>query len=172
MHAFARWPRFCSTGLGAALLCLAGGAVAQVSEADLKAAFAYNFASFTVWPPDSVAAGDRLYFCVPATSPLRAALVELIGKPVNGHPLDVLVLPADAAIDRRCRVVVAAAIPPLPSLDGVLTIADGGQIGENGAIITLGRDGLHLYFDIDDGAARRAHLTLSSQLLRLARTVR
>ena len=53
----------------------------------------------------------------------------------------------------------------------VLTVADDRIIGASGAMISFGIDNRRVGFDVDLVPVRQARLTLSSKLLRLARSV-
>ena len=144
---------------------------AQVPEAELKAAFVYNFALFTQWPQPPGPSG--LSFCVGEGSALKAAVLHLAGKPVNASFVTVKVVPAGASLPADCSVWIAD--PASPGLAeerrGVLTIADGGSF-DGHVMIVLALDDSHVRFDIDTLAAQKAGLTFSSKLLRLARTTR
>lgn len=150
----------------AAALAAAWGARAQVSEAELKAAFAYNFALFTQWPPDVLAEGGPLRICALPGARELAALRGLQGRTVAGHPIVVAV--ADAG---RCHVVLYDVDAPAPAADGALTVCDGPRHACEDAVITLAREGDRIRFDIDAARARAQRLSLSSKLLRLARRV-
>lgn len=164
------------------LLLGAGGCVlaaidsaAQVPEAELKAAFLFNFAVFTEWPPRSLAGDGLLTFCVAQSSPLRDAVLQLVDRPVNGRKVRVLTMPADLGRQSSCRVWLvdgADAAPGPPPTYGLLTVSDGADLDSSRAVIALDVEGDHVRFDIDTAAAAAAGLRLSSKLLRLARSTR
>lgn len=65
------------------------------SEYEVKAAFLYNFSRFVEWPETAFPAKDAsLNLCVFRSDPFDGALESLEGKPVQGRPLHVLLLPA------------------------------------------------------------------------------
>jgi hypothetical protein len=164
------------------LLAAAGHlAAAQLQEADLKAAYIYNFAMFTTWPPVASLQKAPFVVCASAEGPLWPGLQALNGRPVNGRPwstaelahpkggrCDIAVLPADA--ERP------ASLPP-----GTLVVRNGAgngagnsggnSAGNGAASITLVDDDVHIRFDIDTHEAARNGLRFSSRLLRLARNV-
>ncbi len=154
----------------------AAHAAPPVPEADLKAAFVFNFAIFTQWPAQALASGAPLSLCAGGAGPLYAALGQLNDKVVNGHRIALRAAAADA---RGCHVLVLdradrARWPQWRrDLGGaaVLTVADDADPGADGAVIVLELEDNRIGFTIDLGAARDAHLTLSSKLLRLARSV-
>lgn len=149
----------------------------QASEAQVKAAFIYNFALFTDWPADAMQADAPIVVCVTAQHPLQAALEKLTGKPMRGHRLEIRKI-NDGAV-AGCHVLVfdartANGVRVDPAMP-VLTVSDspgsGGAAGSLEPMIALTLQDDRVVFDIDTVAARQARLRLSSQLLRLARTV-
>ncbi|WP_317205054.1 YfiR family protein [Janthinobacterium sp.] len=163
-------------------LCLAWPApparAQAVPEYELKAAFVFNFAVFTEWPADTLAGGAAMTICLHPGNSLLPALSALADKAVNGHKVSVRAQ-AGAGL-RGCQILV------LDSLDrerwpqwrrelggaGVLTVTDDRVIGADGAAIALAIENRRIGFDVDMGALRQARLSLSSKLLRLARSVR
>lgn len=145
-----------------------------VTEYELKAAFLYNFASFTEWPP---AAAPGMAVCVLGHDPFGAVLDGLKGKTVQGVAIEVRRV-GTATEARACRVVfigaqgdeLAAQLAALRDAP-VLTVADGHEAARRGAIIGLVPDAGRIGFEVNITAARSAGLTLSSKLLRLARQV-
>ena len=165
-------------------LCLAWQAPARaqaVPEYDLKAAFVFNFAVFTDWPAEALPGGAAMTICAYPGNNLLPALSALSDKLVKGHRVSVRAL-AGAAGPRGCQILV------LDSVDrerwgqirkeiagaSVLTVADerdGHAGGADGMAIALSVDNKRIGFDVDLAAVRQARLTLSSKLLRLARSV-
>jgi hypothetical protein len=162
-----------------------------VPEYKLKAAFVYNFVLFTDWPAAAANANVNpganssanpsepapLNVCVNTDSALRPALGEFNDRTAKGRRIQVRAW-TDVESMRQCHVLVLDSIDRehwaqiRKNLAGaaVLTVADDAEIGRNGAIITLYLENNRIAFDIDVNAARQARLTLSSKLLRLART--
>ncbi|MGW8392833.1 YfiR family protein [Pseudoduganella sp. HUAS MS19] len=167
------------------LLVVAGQARAQLppgaDEAELKAAILYNFALFTEWPADTLPASAPLRLCVFQGNALLAALTGLQEKQVNGHRVLVRTLPAapGGAQLAACHLLVLdaqdrerwALLKNDLATSSVLTVADDRIIGANGAMISFGIDNRRVGFDVDLVPVRQARLTLSSKLLRLARSV-
>jgi hypothetical protein len=154
-------------GLLAAAAC--GQVAAQVPEADLKAAYIYNFAMFTTWPSDAALQKTPFMVCASAEGPLWAGLQALNGKPVNGRPWTATELSHPKG--GRCDIVVLAprVERPTPLPPGTLVVRNGP--GHGPAPITLVDDDEHVRFDIDTQEAARNGLRFSSRLLRLARNV-
>lgn len=174
-----------AAGCVAATPALAQG----VDEAELKAAFVFNFVSFVTWP-EAAAPVRELALCVRAGSSSESSLRRLHGTRRGALTISVDVLSSGLEVD-RCHVVVAD-FPESPAgadsgsaqdgLDtswpagwwqrpGVLSIGDGGSADTNDVVITLAREEARIRFDIDTGNASEAGLDLSSKLLRLARRV-
>lgn len=159
-----------------ALAAWAGLAVAPpaaaVGEYELKAAFLYNFASFTEWPPG---AAPGMTVCVLGPDPFGPVLDGLRGKSVQGVPIEVRRLTALSEA-RGCRILFLgsgedpAALAALRT-SPVLTVADSRDAARRGVMIGLFVDGGRIGFEVNTGAAGSAGLTLSSKLLRLARQV-
>jgi hypothetical protein len=156
-----------------------------VDEAELKAAFVFNFVSFVTWP-EATAPTRELALCVREGSSSERAMRRLHGARSGAMTIAVDVLSSAREVD-RCHVVVAdfpadSAAPAQAGEDaawphrwwrhrGVLSVADGGSAETNEAAITLVREDTRIRFDIDAGNATAAGLGLSSKLLRLARRV-
>ena len=169
----AAWPPL-GAALAALLLALAPvvRGADEVAEAELKAAYIYNFLRFTEWP-QPMASSQAFILCVPAGSRLLLPLRALDGKPVGASTVTVASFTGPEPLAIACRALLRDDSLVRPAAGpGVLSIATGGEGGRNGSIITLSVEGDRLVFDIDSTAAATAGLQFSSQLLRLARTVR
>jgi hypothetical protein len=155
------------------LALAAASAPAAVPEYQLKAAFLYNFATFTDWPPTATA---PMTVCVLGRDPFGAALDALNGKTVQGTALRTRRIATIEGV-RDCRVLFIGAesgidlAATLAALKGrpVLTVAEDKDAMRQGAVIGLVSDGERITFDINTAAARDGGLALSSKLLRLAR---
>jgi hypothetical protein len=161
------------------------GAQAAAEEPSLeypvKAAYLLNFAKLTEWPRDAFAA------------PTTPFTIGIVGADPFGETIDLTV--AGRKIDNRPIVVRRLQWGDDPRLCHILFIsaADGARIGELTSRIErrpvlivgespdLARRGAIINFKIEDGrvrfevnvdAARRARLTISSQVLTYATVVR
>jgi len=163
------------------LLAVSSSAFAQVAdEGAVKAAFVYNFILFVEWPSHADKEGQAVELCVNHYSPMASALHVINDKPVKKNHLRLRRLTSLANMPASCRVVY------LDSLDraawqqirnrladtSVLTITDDSDISAGGAMIFLFTYGNRIVFDIDHHAVKRSGLTMSSKLLRLARSSR
>ena len=149
---------------------------ATASEYQLKAAFVYNFAKFVEWP-EGAGAVDTVNLCVSGPEVAYATEVRVVsGKKLKGHPVTVRWLHSPADVAQQCQILFVAS--PGGELvrqtlaavrDGpVLTVGEcPGFLKAGGMINFLLRDS-RVRFEINLAAARKAHLTISSELLRLA----
>jgi hypothetical protein len=149
----------------------------SVDEARLQAAFVAKFPAFVQWPANAFNGHGALTICVCRSERAAAYLRELVaGEQVGGRPLTVRSVEAPPQLG-GCHVLfvpepadaqMVAAVSSRP----VLTIGLQRGFLEAGGIIALHRDDRRLRFEVDRDAAARAGLQLSSQLLRLAVSVR
>jgi hypothetical protein len=156
-----------------ATVCLAATSL----EIAVKATFLYKFAPFVQWPAgafDSPSASINI--CVVGQDPFGATLDQAIyGQRIAGRPIALYRLAAPGA---RCHIAFIGGseqfvAQTLDALRGspVLTVTDAGAPTARG-IINFAIVGRHVRFDIDEEAAARNGLTISSKLLSLARSVR
>lgn len=165
-------------GLFAMSLLLVGSqAFAQaLPEYRAKAGFLYNFLVFTEWPSR---VGTSLPLCVYGTNPFGEEVDALEGKQVNGRTLAVR-YPGSLDQLKICRVIFVAesAIGSLPRIietlrgEPVLTVADSPGALDAGIGINLLVRQNKIAFEVNLAATRRAELSLSAKLLRLASEVR
>ena len=159
---------------------LAGSSGAQdVTEASLKAAFVYNLAKFTEWPPDALPPGSPMVACVVGDSRIGQALERTAGGRVAlGHQVQVVRLPTSASV-RSCHVLYAAGLTmnqiellfePTRGVP-ILTVMDAEHVGHASGVARLFVENGKIRFDLDHGLAKRSRLQLSSKLLSLARNV-
>lgn len=147
---------------------------AQTSvEFQVKAAYLTKFAPFIEWP-DGVFASPTtpLVICILGPDPFGTTLDRAAAAAGGGRPLMVRRISA-AGEAGGCQIVYAGD-PAVGVLDGlagkpVVTVTDSGM-PEHGVISFLILDN-HVRFDIDDAAAARGGLRISSKLLGLAHAV-
>jgi len=152
------------------------GSAQTVTE--VKAAFIYNFARFVDWPASAFSHPQApLVIGVRQGDPMGPALQALSGKMVQGRPIRVL-LTDKAEEFKNCQVVFLGrpadrrVLREILSHLPILTITDEEAEFKNlGAVINFIVVENRLRFEINQKAARRANLKISSQLLKLARLV-
>ncbi len=156
-----------------------GADPAVQTEQSIKAAFIYNFAKFTEWPATTGETPGVLVLCAFSGESYGAALAAIDGKAVHGHTMRVrrgvrldeikschMVFIAESNEHRTAELLRAARGAP------VLTIGEADGFAEAGGMIGLITADNRVQFEINNEAAQRANLKISSQLLRLARLVK
>ncbi len=153
---------------------------ATVTAAELKAAFVFNFATFTVWPEDALPASAPLHLCVMGDPAVLHALERTVKqREIEGHRVVVRKMDADGPI-RSCHVLYAGglvtkrAIELLESVKGVavLTVSDLPAFTRLGGTAHLFVEGERMRFAVNVESAQRCRLRLSSRLLSLAMLVK
>ena len=142
----------------------AGAGHAQVDEHALKAAFVYNIAAFTQW---QAPAPESLTICLQVGAQLEGAIAGLAGRELAGRPVKV----RWASPVAGCHVLVHGADTPVAAAAGTLVICDACELPDGASAVSLVREGNRIRFDIDPAQAGERGITLSSQLLKLARRV-
>jgi hypothetical protein len=149
-------------------------------EYRLKAAFVYRFPQFVEWPPASWTGREALEICVSQPNPFGSSLAEFVeGESLKGKRFVVRQVTAKGPIE-SCHVLFVAQTPATTKSDllaraaslPILTVGDSPRFLDLGGIINLRLVDRRVRFEINLAAADRAGLRLSSQLLRLAMTVR
>lgn len=161
-----------------AALALAGGprpACAQPQpEAALKARLTLSLTRFAQWP--DAAGSSVLHLCLAQRDPAIAqGFAELDGQVVNGRRVKLVKVPPVAGCHVLFVHASAERVPDLIRAAGagaVLIVGDAeGMLAQGGMVELVAVDDA-IRFDIHVGALRRAQLSLSSQVLKLARQVR
>ena len=168
-----------AAGLALSLAAPAQAAPAQADsplEVAVKATYLYKFAAFVEWPSIDSASSDPLQLCVAGDDPFGPVLEQAVrGRRVGAHPVVLVHLDH---VDRgaACHILFLApsrrqsVADALDKVRGapILTITDGApDPASRGMVDFVLRDG-RVRFRIDDRAADRAKLVVSSKLLSLA----
>ena len=165
--------------LFALVLLLSGPGLAEATlGSQLKAAVVFNIAKFVEWPPGAFPSSTApLVLGVPERDALAEALGALDGKVVQGRPL---LVKKNARLEdlKKCQVVVisdpGAAASLLSNFRGlpILTITDNlSNFAHSGGVINITEEDGKIKLQVNLGAATRSHLTINSQLLKLANVV-
>jgi hypothetical protein len=140
-------------------------------EYQVKAAYLYNFVKFIEWP--TAARQGPLTICTAGTNPFGTTLEELVrGESIEGRAIAARVIQgpqADCDVVFVPRGVAAGEYLRAARNAPVLTVGESPDFVAQGGIINFVRDAGMIRFEIDQAAARRAGLQISSRLLRLAR---
>ena len=145
----------------------------------IKAAYLYHFAMFVDWPAEAFASKNApIVIGIVGNDPFGPAIDDTVrDKRIDGRPLVVKRL--DWAQDlRQCHILfladggrIADLVRRLGGLS-VLIVGETQDLASHGAVINFRIEDNRVRFDINVDAAKRSHLTISSQLLNLARIVR
>ena len=156
-------------------------AQAPANEAQVKAAFVYNFLKFVDWPADVFAGPqDSLVVGIIGAGPTADAAARLLdGKPVNGRAVAIRRMTGEGARPWVHAVFVGTADSSrahriLDSMAGepVLSIGESPDFAAELGVIGLLVEAQKVRFEINTEAAEKAGLRISSKLLALARIVR
>ena len=164
--------------IGLAAILLAPTVSRAISEYQVKAAFLLNFGKYVEWPAAALA-HDALAICVLGSDPFGSALDQtLAGRRVGSRRVKARRV-ADVSAAQGCNILFVSRAKPA-RLDAVLTGLEGQPIllvGEQerfaskGGIINFVEVNQKIRFEINESAARRAGLKISSKLLKLATIV-
>lgn len=158
------------------LLMMSMNAYSNVTKEDrVKAAIIFKLTKFISWP----AKKQSLTLCVVGSGSINTEIQKINRKSSMGRRLSVTHKIASASMDRLCDLVyihnttskeikqVLGKLKDSP----VLTISDSKQFAESGGIIELYRSGNRIKFAINRNSVKQAKLSISSQLLNLAKIV-
>lgn len=153
----------------------------KASEFQVKAAYLYNFGRFVQWPDESgTDRKESFEICVLGTDPFGQALdATLAGGTIGGKSVAAKRITKPQDVD-SCRILFISSSEEshlkedLAALDKtrVLTVSDIPKFSERGGMIGFILDGNRVRFDVNLDSAQGAGLTLSSELLKVATSVR
>jgi hypothetical protein len=168
--------RCCASLCAAFIFCWGGQQIRAQSissrEYEIKAAYLYNFIKYVDWPTSK----DTVTIGVLGGNPFGPALSPLNGKIVKGRR--VVVKEIDSVRDAaNCQVIFVSSSERqrlreiLENLKNahVLTVGEMDGFAEDGGIINFIEENNKVRFEINPDAARRTGLTISSELLKLAK---
>jgi hypothetical protein len=163
--------------LGALLMASSSAQEGQPTEYQVKAAFMFNFAKFVEWPPQAFTnASSPIIIGILGDDPFGSNLEQIIrNKTINEHPLR---LERFRRITEavHCHVLFISASEKqrvteiMKELGGasVLTVSETEGFTESGGMINFVKESNKVRFQINDPAARKSKLKISSKLLSLA----
>jgi len=153
----------------------------RAGEYQVKAAYLLNFGKFVKWPPLAAADKNETFAaCVLGPDPFGATLDStLAGETLDNKPVVIrrISKPQDAA---DCRILFISSTEGkrlkeiLTAIDqaSVLTVSDMPGFSRRGGMIEFVLEGSRVRFEINLARAENAKLSLSSELLKVAATVR
>jgi hypothetical protein len=153
----------------------------QPRDYDVKAVYLFNFGRFATWPDTVTAAeGPSINVCVIGRDPFGPSLDStLAGETIQGKPIVArrITVAKDAA---GCRILFVSASeePRVANIldaigrSGVLTVSDLPGFSARGGMIQFVVQENRVRFEVNLAAVEQANLKLSSELLKVATTVR
>jgi hypothetical protein len=183
-----KWPLLLKRLAGVILVCSLIGsgdgyrsaacATNASSEYQVKAAFLYNFLKFVDWPTDGISSPSTIAVGILGRDPFDDALEPLNGKIAKGRRVTVLHFRSvEEARGVDLLFICASEKGRLSHIlktfhnSHVLTVGDTEGFCQAGGMINLVFIKNRVGFDVNIAAANRARLRISSQLLKLARSV-
>jgi hypothetical protein len=178
-RSFAKLNFLCQCALlNAAFLYSTANVLAQGTssrEYVIKAGYLYNFIKYIDWPNSK----DTITIGVFGDNPFGPALAPLNGKTAKGRRVvvkqldslrnaqDCQIIFVSSSENRRLREIFENA-----TSEHVLTVGEVEGFAQSGGVINFIGENNKVHFEINAGAARRAGLTISSELLKLAKLVK
>ena len=151
------------------------------TEYQVKATYLYNFGRFVKWPGSTpTGKADSFSVCVLGRDPFGSILDStLAGEALDGKPVVLrrISKPQDGV---DCRILFISSAEEkhlkgiLTALDesGVLTVSDMPDFTRRGGMIQFVLEGDRVRFEINLTSAESARLVLSSELLKVAASVK
>jgi len=149
------------------------------TEAQVKAAYLYNFGKFVTWPPDQAENSDSLAICILGKDPFGAVLdTTVAGENINGKKITVRRL-AKMQDGGPCQILYISMseqgrvrqLLPMARRSGMLTVSDIPSFAQLGGVIGFVTVQDRIRFEVNRDAAERSRIQLSSQLLKVASRV-
>jgi YfiR/HmsC-like len=148
------------------------------TESQVKAAYLYNFGKFVRWQADRVSP-QTLTICLLGKDPFGAVLDATVeGESIDGKKITVKRLSSIQDLTSCSILFVATSeesrLGPVLSAaqhQGLLTVSDIPHFAEHGGIIGFVMLQDKIRFEVNRAAAEQSHLTLSSELLKVASKV-
>jgi hypothetical protein len=150
----------------------------QVAEYQVKAEFIERFTRFVEWPDAREPRSASFVIGVVGANPFDGYLERIArDRKIKGRGIEVRTVAVDQAVD--CDVVFIpsserknlAAILDKTHARPILTIGDTAGYAEKGVLINFYNAGDQVRFEINESAADRSGLKISSKLFKLARVV-
>ena len=155
-------------------------ATAPITEAQVEAAYLYNFAKFVEWTEQSFASGSApVQICVLNDSAFQSTLKQMVSsRSIDGRPVQVLSVQT-AADAQNCHILFIAAAQEkqagtvLDSLrnSGILTVGETQDFLKHGGMIGFELLNGRVQFEVNLKAANQAGLHISARLLSVANRV-
>ena len=160
---------------------MAHGQSSRPSEYEVKATYLYNFSRFVEWPPKlTQAQSESFSICVLGQDPFGPALSAILAdETIAGQAVVAKRVPT-IQDGINCRVLFISSSENghlkqiLATLGdaSVLTVSDLPEFTRRGGMMQFVLEGNRVRFEVNLTSAKRAGLTLSSELLKVAVSVK
>jgi hypothetical protein len=150
-----------------------------LDEYTVKAALLFNIAKYTDWPPRAFSDSDEpIVIGVLGDDPFGSTLDRIVeGRSINGRPIVIRRASGIAPLEGAHLIFVSASQPQAPqdctALEraGILTVGDTPFTADYAAV-SISLDGDKVAFTVDLERSRRIGASISSQLLKFAKSVK
>ena len=167
----------CAAVCGGSTVTRAAGR-GQGLEYSVKAAFVFNLANFTNWPPAALPESTPLRVCVAQPDPFSGSLNQVFrNERIAGH--EVIVTSIRSADEvHGCNLLFigshaddAGSLQKAAADAPILTIGETPGFEGRGGVITFVIEEGRVRFDVNREAAAHAGIQLSSKVLQVARRI-
>ncbi len=150
-------------------------------EPEVKASFVYTVTKFVDWPAAAfVDPGAPLVLEILGDDPIQDSLLKTVaGKMVGGHPVQVIrardeedLVPCHVLFVGRSESTRVDEIIGRLQGASVLTVGDFDRFAQRGGVLRLSLVENMVRFEVNVDAAERAHLQISSKILKLGKVIR
>ena len=150
------------------------------AEYKLKAAFLYNFTRFVEWPENAFSSTTSpVIIGIIGEDPFGAFIDELVSNEKIGNRSIIIRRFKGVTDIANCHILYIcyqqtekiAAVLSTASNKGILTIADAPPFTRMGGMVQFYTDKNKIRMQINNGAAKRAGLNISTKLLSVAKVV-
>lgn len=161
---------------------LATGLAAEINEAEVKAAYLYNFAKFVTWPEQAFGSPDSpVVIGIVDRGRWSATVSHTIGtNTANSRRVTIRAINPNKPDLTGCHMlyIARAESDSIPSLltaakaSPILTVSDAERFAADGGMIGFVRVDNSLKLEINRSRATEARLMISSKLLALAKIIK
>lgn len=147
---------------------------AEIPEYKLKAAYLYNFASFTEWPVEQ----EKFSLCIFGDDPFGPHLKQVTARKIKHRTIAARTVRTVEGV-KGCDLifVTPSAVNRINQIDDqiadqpILVVADSPSALERGAMINMATRRGKVSFEVNLKKVKQHGLKISSKLLRLAKEV-
>lgn len=150
-----------------------------VSEYEVKAAYLYYFAKFVDWPPDALRTQNApIIIGIVGDDEFGVTIESIVrGKTIQEHPIMIRLLKWSSDLS-ACHIVFIGSseqkrinqIVELLKSRPVLTVTETEDASQTRGIVNFFVQVDRIQFEVDVNGAERAHLKISSKLIRLGKS--